>query len=113
VIALLVGIGSLSLLRQSMGLAMDAVPASIDPEAVRRHLLALPGARDVHDLHVWGLGTSGVALTAHLVMPDGHSGDAFLRGVGDSLRERFGIGHSTLQIEFGDEDCAQGCAPHR
>jgi cobalt-zinc-cadmium efflux system protein len=110
-IALLVGLGSLSLLRQSGALALDAVPPSIDPDAVRRHLLALPGVVTIHDLHVWALGTSGVALTAHVVMPAGHPGDAFLQEAAESLRSAFRIDHATLQIETAGAGCVQDCAP--
>jgi cobalt-zinc-cadmium efflux system protein len=87
------------LLRESLAMSMGAVPRTIDPAEVRRYLGALAGVSDLHDLHVWPLGTSDVALTCHLVMPAGHPGDAFLIETAGHLRERFGIGHPTLQIE--------------
>jgi cobalt-zinc-cadmium efflux system protein len=110
-IALLVGIGTVSLLRQSLALAMDAVPAGIDPAAVRRHLLGLPGVADLHDLHIWPLGSAGAALSAHIVMPGGHPGDAFLESARASLHRRFRIEHTTLQVEMGDGAgaCTQDC----
>jgi len=65
----------------------------------------------VHDLHIWSLSTTDVALTCHLVMPAGCPGDAFLRAVGDLLRDRFAIGHATIQVERDDlDDCAQAPA---
>jgi cobalt-zinc-cadmium efflux system protein len=111
-IVLLVGWGTVSLLRQSLALAMDAVPDGIDPEAVRGHLLGLPGVAGLHDLHIWPLGSSGAALSAHLLMPAGHPGDAFLESARDSLNRRFRIGHTTLQVEVGDagRPCPQDCA---
>ncbi len=107
-IAAVVGWSALSLARQSLALSMDAVPATIDPAAVAGHLRALPGVSDLHDLHVWPLGSAGAALSAHLVMPDGHPGDAFLVATRASLHARFGIEHVTLQVETGD-GCPQDC----
>ena len=75
----------------------DGVPTSIDLDAVRAELGALPGVDCVSDLHVWATGTTQVALTAHLVMPTGHPDDAFFRAAAARLQERFAIGHVTLQ----------------
>jgi cobalt-zinc-cadmium efflux system protein len=96
-----------SLLRQSVNLALDGVPAGIDPAAVRDLLAGLPGVTSLHDLHIWPIGTTETALTCHLVMPAGHPGDAFLAGAAHQLAERFAIRHATLQIEIGD---ANACA---
>jgi len=112
-IVLLVGASAIPLARQSIALSMDAVPAGIDPARVRALLLALPGVASLHDLHVWPLGTSGVALSAHLVMPGGHPGDRFLADARDRLRHTFAIEHVTLQVEVGPGPCAQDCDPNR
>ena len=101
------------LLRDSVAMSLDAVPAAISPEAVRAFLRARPGVTDLHDLHIWPIGTTGVALTAHLVIEAGHPGNAVLAETADALRARFGIGHATLQIEAaGGPACrlAQACA---
>lgn len=90
------------LLRESLNLAMDAVPAGTDPEAVRDYLASLPGVAAVHDLHIWPLGTTRTALTAHLVRPGAEPDDAFLAATTAALEARFGIGHVTLQVEAGD-----------
>lgn len=90
------------LLKSSLSVTLDAVPASVDQLAVRNWLAALKGVADVHDFHVWALSTTSVALTAHLVMPGGHPGDAFLDHVAEELKEHFRIGHVALQIELGD-----------
>jgi cobalt-zinc-cadmium efflux system protein len=111
-IAALVGWSAWSLARQSLALSMDAVPDAIDPTEVGRHLLGLPGVAGLHDLHVWPLGSSGAALSAHLRMPGGHPGDRFLLDAREALHTRFGIEHVTLQIETGD-DCPQDCAGDR
>lgn len=97
-IAAVIVVGSWSLLRQSSRLMFDGVPEHIDLVAVRTLLAGLPGVERVHDLHVWATGTSDVALTAHLVMPTGAPGDAFLEAATAQLRERFKIGHVTLQV---------------
>ena len=93
--------GTWGLLRHSLQLSLAAVPPGIDPAAVRRHLEGLPGVTALHDLHVWSMSTTEVCLTAHLVMTAGHPGDAFLMEAAHVLDERFGIGHTTLQVETG------------
>ncbi|MEO5697633.1 MAG: cation diffusion facilitator family transporter [Burkholderiaceae bacterium] len=97
-IAVAIVIGTWGLLRQSLRLMFDGVPEHIDLFAVRTALEGLPGVERVHDLHVWATGTVDVALTAHLVMPDGAAGDPFLEAATHQLRERFKIGHVTLQV---------------
>ena len=89
------------LARQSLDLALDAVPAGIDYDAVRELLLSRDGVVEVHDLHIWGMSTTDVALTAHLVRPCGGGEDALLAEVAAQLRTRFGIAHATIQLEQG------------
>jgi cobalt-zinc-cadmium efflux system protein len=96
--------GSWDLIKDAMGLALDAVPEGVDAAAVRAHLAALPGVAAIHDLHIWGMSTTETALTCHLVMPGGHPGDAALGQIGRELDERFGIHHATIQIELADSD---------
>ncbi|MEP7302365.1 MAG: cation diffusion facilitator family transporter [Caldimonas sp.] len=96
-IAAVILIGTWGLFRDSLHLMVDGVPSSIDLEAVRAELAALPGVDYVHDLHVWASGTTEVVLTAHVVMPGGHPDDAFFRRAAARMRERFAIGHVTLQ----------------
>ncbi len=89
------------LLKDSVNMVLHAVPPGIDPDAVRQHLQARAGVSGLHDLHIWPMSTTETALTAHLVMPEGHPGDGALADMCTDLRQRFGIGHSTLQIEVG------------
>jgi len=104
-------VGTWSLLRRSVNMVLDRVPEHIPPADVIAALQGLPGVTRVHDLHIWSLSTTDVALTCHLVMPAGCPGDAFLRAVGDLLRDRFAIGHATIQVERDDlDDCAQAPA---
>ena len=90
--------GTWDLFKQSLHLLFDGVPDSIDPAAVQNYLASLPGVAQVHDLHIWAMGTSQVALTAHLVMPQGQADDAFLANATEQLHERFEITHVTLQV---------------
>jgi len=98
--------GTWRLFIDSIDLALDAVPKHIEIEKVRKFLLSKEGVMDIHDLHIWAMSTTGVALTAHLVMPEGND-DRFLAGLREELEHKFGINHTTLQIENEqiDEDC--------
>lgn len=93
------------LLRESVTMSLAGVPAAIDVDQVRRFLLAEHGVTGLHDLHIWPMSTTEIALTAHLVIPDGHPGDAVLFRLAVELRDRFGIVHPTLQIERGERTC--------
>ncbi len=97
--------GTWGLLRDSVKLSLQGVPPGIDFDKVRADLAALAGVASVHDLHVWGMSTTEVALTAHLVMPAGHPGDDFLRHACHAMEHDHGIGHVTLQIETGEHAC--------
>jgi cobalt-zinc-cadmium efflux system protein len=98
-IALLIVITTWSLLRESLDLAMDAVPDAVAHDEVEAWLASLPGVTEVHDLHIWGLSTTETALTAHLVCADHDVEQRRLHDLTHALRDRFGIGHATLQIE--------------
>lgn len=99
--------GTWGLLRESLDLALDAAPAHIDVAAVRAFLAEQSGVTAVHDLHIWAMGATKPALTAHLVRPEGGD-DAFLNAAADALQHRFGISHVTLQVERAQrDDCAE------
>ena len=99
-----------SLLRESVVMSLAAVPAHIDPAAVRRMLLAQPGVDSLHDLHIWAMSTTEIALTVHLVMSSGHPGDAALYALAERLEDEFGIAHPTVQVET-DRDTHCELAP--
>jgi cobalt-zinc-cadmium efflux system protein len=111
VIVAVIGWGTWGLLRDSVKLGLHGVPEGIDEGAVRAFLSGLPGVTAVHDLHIWPMSTTETAFTAHLVMPGGHPGDAALHEITHELDHRFGIRHSTIQIEIGGEGCekCEGC----
>jgi cobalt-zinc-cadmium efflux system protein len=96
------------LLRDAVHLSLDGVPASVSSTEVLSYLARQRGVTDVHDLHIWALSTTSVALTAHLVVPDREADDALLGSVTPILKERFRIDHATLQIER--DRCDRGCA---
>lgn len=91
--------GTWSLLRQSLAMSLASVPEDIDATEVEGYLRAQPGVANLHDLHIWSLSTTQTALTAHLILPGGHPGDAFLLETASELKTKFGIGHVTLQVE--------------
>ena len=101
-LAALILVSGLGLLRESLDLAMDAVPDHVDVGAVRAYLETLPGVENVHHLHIWGMSTTETALTVHLVMHPDHADDALLQSVSDTLKTKFQIQHPTIQVEHGN-----------
>jgi cobalt-zinc-cadmium efflux system protein len=99
------------LLHESVEMSLGAVPRGIDYDKVRMALRTLPGVARVHHVHIWPMSTTETVLTAHLVMPGGHPGDAFLGEAQAMLAAKFGIGHATLQVEIvGEEaEAPQAC----
>ncbi len=108
VVAMIIIVGTWGLFRQSAHLLLDGVPVHISLQTVEQSLLALPGVKAVHDLHVWALATSEYAVTAHLVLDPGCSDpQAVLQRVVHDMREHFGIRQVTIQLETNDY--AQSC----
>lgn len=101
VITAVIAWGSWGILRDALRMSLLRVPMRVDEAKVRGFLASLPGVSAVHDLHIWPMSTTETALTAHLVMPGGHPGDAFLADLAHELAHDFGIGHPTVQIEQG------------
>ena len=109
-IALVILAGTWKLLRDSLGMSLDAVPPGLKSAEVRAFLERLDGVSTIHDLHIWPLSTTETALTCHCVMPGGHPGDARLAQIAHELHERFDIDHATIQIEV-DEHVACALEP--
>jgi cobalt-zinc-cadmium efflux system protein len=109
-IVMVILIGTWGLLRESVQLALSAVPAHIDLPAVETYLRECAGVTDIHDLHIWAMSTTESAMTVHLVMPEGYPGDGFMDEIAHTLAERYSLQHSTLQVEQGTTD--HSCALH-
>ncbi len=99
VIAAVIFMGTWSLLRDSLGMSMDAVPPGVESAAVSDFLRLWPGVTAIHDLHIWSMSTTETALTCHVLMPAGHPGDRELARLAQELQQRYAIGHVTVQIE--------------
>jgi cobalt-zinc-cadmium efflux system protein len=108
VLAVVILVGTWGLLRDSVRLAMDAVPEAIDLTEVSEYLAGLPSVLNVHHVHVWGLSTNEAALTAHLVLETRTTDNALLTRINHDLCERFGIGHATIQFEAPGSECPMG-----
>ena len=111
-IVIIIAFSTWELLRESLDLALDAVPKNIHPAEVEAYLSSLSGVAAVHDLHIWSMSTTEVALTVHIVKPDAVIDDAFLSQINEELRHKFGIAHTTVQLEQGNSayPCAQAPA---
>ncbi|NPA41315.1 MAG: cation transporter [Aquificae bacterium] len=107
-IALLILPGAYSVLKDSLNVLLELVPASIDPEEVEREIRKVPGVIDVHDLHVWSITSGNVILTAHVVVSDINACNDILRNIEESV-QRFGIDHTTIQIEREGYSCPPSC----
>jgi len=93
-----------SLLRDSMNLAIDSVPEGIDIAEIKRYLTGLENVSQIHDLHVWPMSTTEVALSVHLIIVDDSLKNDFLSKLHQELHDRFSIEHSTIQIERKNDD---------
>ena len=108
IIVVVITIGTWDLLKESLNLTLDAVPKNIDVDKVRSYLKELDGVEDVHDLHIWAMSTTEVALTVHLIKPVKENNDQFIEKIHKELYNKFAIEHATIQIErtYNCEDCS-------
>lgn len=102
IIAFVILIGTWGLLKESIQLSLYAAPKGIELSKIRMYFKELKGVKEVHDLHIWAISTSSVALSVHLVMPKGHPGDCFINDIIHTLEHNFSIHHATIQIEIDD-----------
>lgn len=102
-IVIFIAKGTISLLRESFVLLLGGVPLAINADQVRKQILSCPEVSEIHDLHIWSLSSSEIALTAHIKVKDKkHPGDLFLKNLNQMLKQKFMISHVTIQIEIGD-----------
>jgi cobalt-zinc-cadmium efflux system protein len=99
VIVAVIFVGTWNLLRDSVNYAMDAVPKNMDIVSIKQYLMHLDNVSCIHDLHVWPMSTSEVALTVHMVIDDTQVDNKFLSEIQEHLHDHFDIEHATIQIE--------------
>ena len=102
-IALLVLASSWSILRDSLSILLEATPRDLDAREVGRALSTAPGVVEVHDLHIWTITSGFPALSAHVLVRQGEDCHGRRRELEALLRARFGIGHTTLQVDHARE----------
>lgn len=102
VIAMIIFFSTWGLISDSVNLMLDAVPRTLKKTKVQTYLAGLSGVKAVHDLHIWSLSTRQIALTAHLIRPEGLFEDSEQQAIRTALKNQFTIDHITLQIERGD-----------
>jgi cobalt-zinc-cadmium efflux system protein len=114
-LSLLILVGAWRLVKESVDILLEVVPAHISLEAVRNGMLEVEGVTAVHDLHVWAVTSGVVAMSGHAVVPELSSHPSALADIRKAL-EGFGIGHATIQLEVADEclgvDCLEPLGAH-
>jgi cobalt-zinc-cadmium efflux system protein len=100
-IGLVIVIGAVRLVRESVDILLESTPAGLDLSAVAREILGIDGVAQVHDLHIWSITSGMTALSGHVVLKAttlAHS-DEILNSIKAHLRDKYGIGHTTIQVE--------------
>ena len=107
VIVLVIAVGTWGLTRDSVNMRLHAAPPGFDPDEIGAYLRGHDQVARIHDLHIWPMSTTETALTAHLLVTDGYPGDTFTVTLAKALKDKFGVGHTTIQIETDPEtECA-------
>ena len=101
-VAVVILVGTWSLLRDCVGMSFDAVPPGLKLEEVSAFIEGQLGVTAIHDVHIWLMSTTETALTCHCVMPSGHPGDAALAQLAHELQDRFTIAHATIEVELDE-----------
>jgi len=103
-IAILIVASAWGVLRDSTAILMEQTPSDIDADAVARVIIDVPGVTSVHDLHVWRITSGFDALSAHVLVGQGEDCHALRRDVERAIANRFGITHTTLQVDHDAAD---------
>ncbi|HPS64723.1 MAG TPA: cation diffusion facilitator family transporter [Ignavibacteria bacterium] len=103
-IAVVITFGTFGLLKESFNMATDAVPSAVDYTAVRDFLKNYDGVKSLHDLHIWNISTTDIALTVHIVLRQNKVDNKYISDLSRKLKEKFDIVHSTVQIENCDTE---------
>jgi cobalt-zinc-cadmium efflux system protein len=105
-IAVIITVGSLRIAREAVNVLLESTPSGIDMSEVVKAMFGVPGVKDVHDLHIWSISPELRALSSHITVEDTHISEAteVLWGLNHMLEERFGIRHSTIQLEVAGFD---------
>jgi len=115
--ALSVGIGvmilwsSIGIIRESLNILLEGIPSGMALESIESSIRAIPGVNDVHDLHVWSIGSDTHSLSCHVSIADMRASESenLLRQIRDELGSRFHIHHTTIQFEYAVCEVAHGC----
>jgi cobalt-zinc-cadmium efflux system protein len=115
--ALSVGIGvmilwsSIGIIRESLNILLEGIPSGMNLERIESSIRAIPGVNDVHDLHVWSIGSDTHSLSCHVSIADMRASESenLLRQIRDELGSRFHIHHTTIQFEYAVCEVAHGC----
>jgi cobalt-zinc-cadmium efflux system protein len=115
--ALSIGIGvmilwsSISIIRESLNILLEGIPSGMELDRIESSIRAIPGVNDVHDLHVWSIGSDTHSLSCHVSIADMRASESenLLRQIRDELGSRFHIHHTTIQFEYAVCEVAHGC----
>lgn len=97
-ISAIIIVSALNLFKKTLHMMFDGVPDSIELPKIYAYLKSIEGIAKVHDLHVWAMSTSDIALTVQLIIPNWQQNDVFICQIQDALLEQFHISHATIQI---------------
>jgi cobalt-zinc-cadmium efflux system protein len=110
VIVVVIAFGTWGLMRDSVNMSLHAAPPGFDPDEIGAFLRAREQVSEIHDLHIWPMSTTETALTVHLLVPTGYPGDTFTADIASALKDKFGVEHTTIQIETDPgTECALEC----
>ncbi|KAB7705522.1 cation diffusion facilitator family transporter [Bacillus aerolatus] len=105
IVAILIIISGVRVTKDSFHILMEGVPDNLDVTQIKQALLALPGVKDVHDLHVWAITSNFPALSCHVVIEPNIDGQSVLLSAQKKLHDQFHIDHTTIQIDLADNTC--------